>query len=70
MNYSQKKIILSREIPVEEIKSEIFCRLSLFENLPINAEISSDFSLFCQMQADEIKELIEALPLKDVECDA
>lgn len=70
MNYSQKKFILSREIQVEELKSEIFCRLSLFENLPINAEISADFSLFCQMQAYEIKELIDALPLKDAACDA
>lgn len=64
-------ITLSRKISYEEIKSEIFIKLSIFENLPIGAEISSDFSLFCLIQVDEIKELINAyFRLKDKPCDA
>jgi hypothetical protein len=60
MHSSTERINLNT-INADEIKSEILIRLSLFKNLPIGAEISDDFSLFCLYQAEDIEELINIL---------
>ena len=64
-------IEVSRKISIDELKTEIFARLSAFEYLPADYFISSDFSMFFFMNANEIKNLVEHLitSLKDVRCD-